>query len=154
MFFLHHLVSLVESFFRLGDNESMFKDFCLTNPHDVQACWKFFSHVIKIFLGRVNNENFSDDDGSCMMLVALCSILHKDFDSWWKHSRKKENIAEAINNPIIYFLLGGSSVEVIVNLKSSVLKLYKWSVKSVNAELMSMCGAVRYRDRNGIFWKL
>ena len=78
-----------------------------------------------------------------MMLVSLCNILHKDFDSWWKHSRKKETVDEAINYPLVYFLLGGTADAVATNFKSSVLLLYKWSVTNVTADLLSMRRATR-----------
>jgi len=129
--------------YRQGADESIFKNFCLSNPHDVQACWKFFSQIIKTFLCRVNNEKVCDFDGSCMMLVSLCNILHKDFDSWWKHSRKKETVDETINYPLVYFLLGGTADAVATNFKSSVLLLYKWSVTNVTADLLSMRRATR-----------
>ena len=110
-------------------DEKTFKTFDLSNIHDVRACWSFFSAIIKEVLIMLTNEDDEEDSGPIMFLDAVVKIVHRDFDYWWKHTRPKQSSSDTTQNPILFYLLGGSGNNLLSNIKSSILALFTWSLK-------------------------
>ena len=120
-------------------DEKTFKTFDLHNIHDLQACWNFFSGILKELLNKVSKDDPEEEDGCFMFLDAFVKILHRDFDSWWKHTRPKQS--QSVSTPvfpILYYLLGGSGTNLFINVRSSILSLFSWSLKKSSSKAISI----------------
>ena len=122
-------------------DEKSYRNFNLSNIHDLQSCWTFFSNVVTHIHLKLHLQEDGDEDGVCLFLEMFVKILHKDFDSWWKHWRNKDPTSQLSqkNYPAIFYLLGGSKSTILPNIKSSILLLYKWTL----ANHGRMAGTVR-----------
>ena len=95
-----------------------FKRFDISHTRDLHECWLFFSEAVDLIL--------SDSEGCGLFLSSFVTILHKDFDYWWKHVRGKEE--ELL--PLLFYFLGGSESDIQQKIEKSVLRLYKASLKT------------------------
>ena len=114
----------------------------IANVHDLQACWKFFSDFIDKFLTAAEAGNLEEDSGHFLWLQSLTKILHRDFESWWKHWRPKQTDGAASGQlPLLHHLLAGgastSSSRLLSNARSSVLRLYSCTIATTSSSLPS-----------------
>ena len=122
-------LSLVLGSFRSGRNEQTYNQFDITNNNDIHSCWIFFNNFVKKITSR--EEVLEEDSGVGMFLEILTKLLTRDFDSWWKHYRCKDEGKELF--PLLYYLLGGSMANIHTNIKASIVQLYKWSLTHYGA---------------------
>ena len=113
----------------------------IANVHDLQACWKFFSDFIDKFLTAAEAGNLEEDSGHFLWLQSLTKILHRDFESWWKHWRPKQTDGAASGQlPLLHHLLAGgatTSSRLLSNARSTVLRLYSCTIATTSSSLPS-----------------
>ena len=120
----------------------------IANVHDLQACWKFFSDFIDKFLTAAEAGNLEEDSGHFLWLQSLTKILHRDFESWWKHWRPKQTDGAASGQlPLLHHLLAGgatTSSRLLSNARSTVLRLYSCTIATSSSLPSGAATTVRW----------
>ena len=120
----------------------------IANVHDMQACWKFFSDFIDKFLTAAEAGNLEEDSGCFLWLQSLTKILHRDFESWWKHWRPKQTESAASGQlPLLHHLLAGGATttsRLVSNARSSVLRLYSCTIATTTSLPSGAASTIRW----------
>ena len=118
-------IHLVLSAFRDISDEKLFRQFDITNQHDIHSClqlWKKLFQRLFETIELVDNdeERYQQTEGSWLLLSFLTLLLQRDFEMWWKHGRGKEEK----NFPLLFYLLGGRS-NTLSSASASLLTLFQ-----------------------------
>ena len=136
--------STILSALRNLKDDKLFRQFNLSNAQDLVLCTEFWKDLIDQVIQNCLFTKFSEEYrenydversgsmGPFMLLQFLVKLLEKDFQTWWLHHKKKQldnDIDQVGELPLLYYILGGSTRDLMKIVKTSILKLYKHFLK-------------------------
>ena len=143
--------------------EKLFKTFNLSNAQELVLCAEFWREIVDrvihhseiskcLHSGELQeNDDITLSTGPYLLLQFLVKLLRKDFELWWK--KKYVDVSENGRDlPLLFYLLGGSSRDLLKMIKATVLKLYKHFLRTEHRlaevrQLVSMCAIlISYTD--------
>ena len=136
--------STILSALRNLKDDKLFRQFNLSNAQDLVLCTEFWKDLIDKVIQNCLFTKFSEEYrenydvdrsgsmGPFMLLQFLVKLLEKDFQIWWLYHKKKQldnDIDQVGELPLLYYILGGSTRDLMKIVKTSILRLYKHFLK-------------------------
>ena len=135
--------STILSALRNLKDDKLFRSFNLSNAQDLVLCTEFWRDLIEKVIQNCLFTKYSEEFresydvessgslGPFMLLQFLVKLLQKDFGTWWQHHKKRNLSLNQVGElPLLFYLLGGSTRDLMKMIKSSILKLYKHFLKT------------------------
>ena len=118
-------IHLVLSAFRDISDEKLFRQFDISNQHDIHSCLQLWKKLFQRLMETIeqfdnDEERYQETEGSWLLLSFLTLLLQRDFEMWWKHGRGKEEK----DFPLLFYLLGGRS-HILSSAGASLLSLFQ-----------------------------
>ena len=134
-------------------DEKLFRSFTFVNNQELLLCTEFFKEIIeKVIQNSVFSRSFllhqdpepSGDEsvGPFMLFQFIVKMLRRDYEIWSLDEKNKSQAEKTL--PMIFYLLGGSTRDLLKMMKNTVLKVYKQFLKidhplSDVRSLLSIC---------------
>ena len=134
-------------------DEKLFRSFTFVNNQELLLCTEFFKEIIeKVIQNSVFSRSFllhqdpepSGDEsvGPFMLFQFIVKLVRRDYEIWSLHEKNKTQAENTL--PMIFYLLGGSTRDLLKMMKNTVLKVYKQFLKidhplSDVRSLLSIC---------------